>query len=912
MSSERVIEQQSSRPAAAVALAFAFGIACALVCREYAFIAFVIAAGSLIAASFTAWRRRRTGIAWILALASIFMAGLLTALAHRDAFPDDDLRALISRHELPIEEPVLFEGCVDQDGEIRGGESVATIEVSAFRAKGGRTRCRGRAILRTTLPDPIAPPGFQPLQGDAVKGWAVWRIPRNYQNPGSPDSRARLARRGVFLIGRVKSPRLLETVPGGCASPVVRLASAIRTRVRERLASVERNEGEQPAAVLSSLLIGDYSGLNAATRESFQNSGTFHVLVVSGLHLAWTAAAFIMLLKLMRTPERARFALAAVLIAIYTCVVGFQASITRCLWTFLLYLAGKAIVRRADSLNVLLVSALILLAARPDWLFEAGFQLSFLSVAAIAITAAPAIGFLLKPLLDPLRHCGAPERLFLQPGRVHRLGRRLRTMSELAMEALNDRCPAVSLQSLLFCCRCCSALAAALGAMMFVSLSVQLWIDPLLACHFNRLSWIGPVANLIIVPFSSVVLAAGAMAVWATPFSGVAGSLSAWLLSWTSAIAAIPGGWQRCPTPHPLWVGLGIGLLFIWRFFGWRRFWMPCMYVLCLLACLWRGSLFAPLAPEFFRPQTGLRGGSDAILSFTFLDVGEGDAIVVSFPNGERWLLDAGGGSRLASEAGDAGFDLGEGVVSRYLWHGWTTRLDRLILSHSDSDHAGGAISIMENFSIDEFNSPRIGGDLIIDGMAQFARSKGIETKLLFSGIEQCIGGTRVRVLNPSERPFRRTSNESSVVLAFSYGRFSALLAGDLEKRGEHDLVSQSEAMNGLLLKVAHHGSRFGTSDRFLDRVSPRWAVISVGRNPFGHPSNDAINRLVRKGARPLLTSDQGAVTFETDGERYCISSHVAGVLERGWLPEPKKKEPGFRSQKRGKRRHELHELRIR
>jgi len=122
-------------------------------------------------------------------------------------------------------------------------------------------------------------------------------------------------------------------------------------------------------------------------------------------------------------------------------------------------------------------------------------------------------------------------------------------------------------------------------------------------------------------------------------------------------------------------------------------------------------------------------------------------------------------------------------------------------------------------------------------------------------------------------------------VLHISFGRFSALLTGDLEKSGEKRLVSQSINLHSLLLKVAHHGSRFGTTDALLGRVQPQWAVVSVGRNnPFGHPSRETMERIRRHGARSFLTMNAGAVRFETDGRRYVIRSHKWGVLERGIL----------------------------
>jgi len=137
-----------------------------------------------------------------------------------------------------------------------------------------------------------------------------------------------------------------------------------------------------------------------------------------------------------------------------------------------------------------------------------------------------------------------------------------------------------------------------------------------------------------------------------------------------------------------------------------------------------------------------------------------------------------------------------------------------------------------------------------------------------------------VRVLNPPRgRPFR-SINDGSLAIRLEFGRFSALLAGDMEGPAE-----TAAAMPSLLLKVGHHGSRNATLDPFLEQVRPRWAVISVGRkNPFGNPSAETLQRLLRHRARILVTADLGAISFETDGSRYRISSHTLGILEQGVL----------------------------
>jgi competence protein ComEC len=887
-------EVSTNRPAVLIGLALVLGIGLAQVCRNYTFWDFAAADIALISASFLALRGNRLSLGLGLVLTALSLNGLLLALTHRDGYSSQDLRSLVSRKNLPLDRPVSFEGCIAEETEIRGQESVTTVALHGILQKDRWVACEGKAILRVAQSEEPAP---QLMPGDRVRGWAVWHTPRNYLNPGSADSAGLLARRGIFLIGRAKSPKLLETIPGDCSYPWTKLVNRVRARVRAALDPIRAARDRQTAAILASLIIGDYSGLSNETRETFQNSGTFHVLVVSGLHVAWLAGMLLYFFKIIYMPEKVRYLLVATIILGFTLVVGFQASITRCLWMFCFYLLGRIIFRRVDAVNILFASAVLLLALQPDWLFEIGFQLSFLSVIAIASTSLPVIDRHIKPLWEPMRYAGT-ARLFLQSGTWHYWGRTIRTHCELIIESVADRFSAVTGSIFLRGCRILAGAGLTLSSMAVVSLSVQLWLEPVLALYFNRMSWISPVANLIIVPFSSLVLASGFIVALTAgiPLLGpaaaqISGCMASLLLFWASRIAAIPGAWQRCPTPGAIWIWTGIVSLLGWTLFQWRKAWIPGIYVVSMLAFLSWGSMpalgFLIKELKFIaRDKQDIWEERAFPLTITFLDVGEGDSIIICFPDGRWWVLDAGGLRQTFPRSEDSySFDIGEAVVSRYLWQFWVTRLDRLLLSHADSDHSGGIPAVLGNFQIGRFECAKTGLDAMLSEIRDTATRKNVPIRYLHAGMREDVDGVTIRVLNPPRDTPGGSTNENSLVLEVSYKRFSALLTGDLEKGGESMLLAAQRRMGALLLKVAHHGSRSGTSEYFLNRVQPRWAVISVGRNnPFGHPSRDVLARLLRHGVQPYLTLDQGAVTFGTDGVQYGIKSFVSGLLETGML----------------------------
>jgi competence protein ComEC len=880
-------------PLVAVTISLTLGIAVSRFLSHYSFALLAWATLLLICAAILSLLSERLRLSLALGLLAVVLCGLLLSLARRDGYATSDVRSLLSRGVFPLDEMLAFDGCVVEESQKRGDELVATIELRAIRKNDLWLPCRGNAILRLPAATPQDTPVSQAwLQyGDRVRGWATWHVPRNYQNPGSRDHVANLQRRGVSLIGRAKSIRLLEVVPQDCASLWGKAAAQVRNRLRHSLQFLVRDGKQREAAILSSVVIGDYSALDTPTREVFQNTGTYHVLVVSGLHVGWIAWVLIRLFQFLRIPTGMSRVLSAAGILFYTCVVGFQSSISRCLWMFILYLIGQSLFRRASPTNILFASALILLAVRPDWLLDAGFQLSFLSVMAICQMAVPLTEQNLRPVLEPLKHAGDPERLFVQSDRWHRLGRRFRSRCELLVEACEDRFGSGASNWLVKLSRGTARLAFLVGETILVSASVQIWLEIVLAYHFNRLSWISPIANILAVPASSLVLAAGMgvalladTPLLARPVLAVAGSLASFLFTSNQWLSKIPVAWQRCPTPPLAWVLAVLVIVFAWCFLEWKGLWIPCLLVGATWGLLSAGRNLtsAPWASH----ETCCGDGSPC-LHMTFLDVGQGDSIVVRFPDRRVWVMDS-GGIRQASSLDDrtSAFDVGEAVVSRYLWWEWIGRLDRHVLSHPDVDHVGGSQTLLKNFRIGELDYGETASDPLLSRILAVARIQHVPARIVQAGETEFVGGVVVQVLNPPAEQSGRTTNENSVVLRLVFDRFTALLTGDLEKSREAELLAGSRNLHSLLLKVAHHGSRSATLDPFIDRVRPRWAIVSVGRNnPFGHPSREVLLRLLRHGARPLTTLDQGAVTLRTDGRHYLIESYLGGILERGLLP---------------------------
>jgi competence protein ComEC len=292
--------------------------------------------------------------------------------------------------------------------------------------------------------------------------------------------------------------------------------------------------------------------------------------------------------------------------------------------------------------------------------------------------------------------------------------------------------------------------------------------------------------------------------------------------------------------------------------------------------------------------------GATGKLSVYFLDVGQGDSALVVFPRGSTMLVDAGGEIHIGQPRGssmyrdlaespsdedglekdidDSSAGIGEVVVSRFLWSLGLRKLDYALATHAHEDHIGGFQEVLRNFRVGELlvgHSPR--SDYEFDHLIRRARQEHVRVASLSQGDKLTIDGVEVQVLWPPRGGENSSSgNDDSIVLDLKYRSVSFVLAGDIEQEAERQLCLANTEMRADLLKVPHHGSKTSSTDEFIGRVQPRYAVISVGkRSRFGHPSPAVIERYVRSGVQVLQTGKNGMVTAESDGSRLIVQTFL-------------------------------------
>lgn len=273
-------------------------------------------------------------------------------------------------------------------------------------------------------------------------------------------------------------------------------------------------------------------------------------------------------------------------------------------------------------------------------------------------------------------------------------------------------------------------------------------------------------------------------------------------------------------------------------------------------------------------------------LSVTFLDVGQGDSLLISFPNGKLMLLDAGGRIPVDLERRDGEeifiedhISVGEAAVAPALWRRGIKHLDYIAASHAHSDHTGGFADIGQSFTIESAVTGAIPNrDLQFEAFRQAAIRNYAPLKSWTRGNRIDIDGVTIETLAPvvemSTAP--ASVNNQSLVLRLRYGNRVFLLMGDIEKEVEARLITENENLKTDVLKVAHHGSRSSTTEEFLARAQPQYAVISVAHpSPFDHPHGEVLARLNQIGARIFQTSQCGAITISSDGNDLRVETFV-------------------------------------
>lgn len=650
-----------------------------------------------------------------------------------------------------------------------------------------------RGYLRVTIPHSSEFPTCPSWAvNDRLKVSAKLISSKGYQNFFPQPQDRYLETKRIHNRAYTKSPLLCEKLEAGKPYAPLRIISIIRQKLQAKIEEFfqsDKNTFSSNGAIFEALLLGERGRIPDSISRSLQDAGIYHLLAISGAHIAIFSFLLFSLFRVVKIPTRLSYSLLIVILLFYVFLVEGRPSVLRATIMTVAYLLGKLLWRDINLINTLSFSAFFLCIANPASLFDPGFQLTFMATFAIVL---------------------------FYPRVIRKLPRLPLRVSEI----------------------------------FALSLTAQIGVLPIIALFFNRVSFSGLILNLAAIPLVALIMAIGYLFL---PLSLVSAALANILArSASSLIDLLLGISQlhdqasflasRIPTPH-LWTVYGyfisLGLLFLpLKHKRIRRVASGCFLLF----------LFVIVTYPFPSYSKNLK--------LTFIDVGQGESFLVEFPGTTKMLIDGGG-------VPDDTFDIGENVVSPFLWRKGIKKIHYLVLTHPHPDHVNGLTAVARNFKIGEFWE----GYSVFENetYARLLNSLGpkVPKKRVFQEDQMTLKNVLIRILHPPKREpiVERVHNDFSLVMTLSYGLNSFLLTGDIGKDVEKRLIETAALPECQVLKSPHHASQSSSSPEFLEATSPEIVVISVGRgNRYGLPNSGVLARYAALGAKIYRTDLHGAV----------------------------------------------------
>jgi len=840
-------------------------------------------------------------------VAAFFITGLMLAMIDDRDNASNRISRIYDQGIIDASEPVELSGIIKGQPEPAPESFYLTVRAESIRFKGNERNASGNVLLLAHAHERQIKDEYDALElrhGARVRVMTALDREEDFRNPGVRPFTEYLERKGYDATGVIKSPLLIERLDDERLFLPLAWLYEWRQRLEKAFAS---RFSPETAGVLDAALLGNRYNVSHEAADRFRAGGTFHVLVIAGLHISFIGGVVFLMVRWLTRKRLLQFMIAATFLWAYTIAVGAHPPVVRAALVFTLVVFAPIVWRRANSLNAIGGAALALLVWRPDDLFDPSFQLTFLSVLAIVSLAAP--------VLRKMQAVGSwrPTRETPYPPVCATWFRALsealfwserKWRADMASSNVSYRLFKTPIAASLERWRVQRFLRFAVGAMV-VSASVQIGMLPLLVIYFHRISTASLLLNIFV---------GGSMAVLA--FVALVGVLISqvnfWLASPLIALAE-KINWLMIHFVDPF-SRLGVASIRLPHYSGWAAavyglYFVPLGFLVFALT-RWqplRPVLITETESELFSAKN-LRIATtvlvvvlsviilhpfstphhDGRLHVDFLDVGQGDSALLTMPNGTTLMVDGGGRPNITRLAADEDVDerferdtrsIGERVVSEYLWSRGLDRVDYILATHADADHIDGLNDIARNFKVRGAIVARTPPD--DPEYAHFAntmREAGVPVEKIGAGDVLRFGSVSAEVLwpPPSIEANAPSGNNDSIMLQVRYGDKALLLTGDIEKAAESALLKEGIDLRSEVVKVAHHGSKTSSTAAFVDATRPNLGIISVGRTSmFGHPNKGVVERWRASGAEVMTTGERGTISIVTDGRTLNVSTFV-------------------------------------
>jgi competence protein ComEC len=724
---------------------------------------------------------------------------------------------------------IEIQGMVAEEPDIRDTYCLLTFSASEIIVNGEKEQVSETALIRV--------PRYPAYHyGDVLKVSGELETPPQFEDF---DYKSYLAHQGIHSVIYYPGVEVLDHGQG--LKPLQWIYS-----LRERLStSLARALPEPQGSLAQAILLGLRGNIPDSLYTAFSRTGTAHLLAISGLHISIIIAMLLSFGILIFGRQRSIYIwLTLAFMWLYAMLAGMHPPIIRAAIMGSLFLMAEYLGRQRSAIIALAFAAAMMVGIQPYILWSLSFQLSFLAMAGL---------ILLYPYFQEWGRKGVAS-LFGTKERI-----------------------------------------AAVGGMITdgfaVTLAAIVAVGPLIAYNFGVVSLIALPATFFSLPaLPFIIVTAGLVA-----FVGLLASLAAQILGWLawlflSYLIFIVQGFDALPHSS-----LEVTTFSTWYIWG---------YYAILAGVIASLNHRKQLADFFSRLTSGIKKVTEGIpksrlgfsmkwlilpflivailvwsvvlttpddkLHVSFLDIGQGDAILIQTPNSQDILIDGGPDPQKIS------LELSKKLPF------WDRTIDLVVCTQPHADHVTGLVEVLQRYKVGQALDPGVSyNSSIYQEWCNLVADKGIEYNIACAGQEIDLGnGIKLEVLNPPEDLFKGTSHDvdnNGLVLRLSWGLVSFLFTADIREEAEFELIGQRANLKNTVLKVAHHGSETSTTMQFLAAVDPEVAVISVGAdNPFGHPSSEVVEKLIdRLGEDNVYRTDEdGTVELITDGERLWVSDN--------------------------------------
>jgi competence protein ComEC len=659
--------------------------------------------------------------------------------------------------------------------------------------------------------------------GDLLQVKGELTAPPRFENF---DYQAYLARDGIYTTMLNPDIRVIQHNTG---SPLLNWIYVARERLSRALAE---SLPEPQASLAQGIVLGIRSTIPQGLKNDLAVTGTAHLLAISGINLTIIAGILVALgLRLFGRRHYIYVWLAVLVIWAYALLTGLQAPVVRGAIMSTVFLLAELLGRQKNAIAALCLSGAIMIGIDPQIIFSVSFQLTFLAMIGLIFIAPP---------IQDLAH-----RAILKVLHGENWGSHLLTL-------LTDS--------------------------LAVSLSAVILVWPVIAYNFGVISFVGPLATFVIAPALTPIILTGTV----TATIGIVSVPAAQVIGWPAwmflayfiwvvqAFAVLPAAAVHTGpfNSNIVWIYYGVLSLAVMavKYFDKLKKFMPKLLDTVKTGAFQSSAWFSAVPKNFviipllvLATLTSFIAANlpDDNLHISFLDVGEGDAILIQ--NGSHNILIDGGPSPQAITLG---------LGSRLPF--WRHNLDMILLTHPHLDHLSGLVEVLRRYHVQQVMAPALSSDLpAYQEWTSLIESKGIQTMIARDGLRITLGdGATLDILNPPEKTYQNAPDleNDGLVAKLTVKQISFLFTADIREEAENILITQRAGINCTVLKVAHHGSATSTSAQFLQVAQPQIAVISCGAgNDFGHPNPDTLTRL--KGTDIYRTDIQGTIEFTTDGE---------------------------------------------